>query len=222
MTHISREAWKRNKGVVYFSFEMDVSRVTARFLSPLVDIPHNKIPTQPKKTIRRFTRYRDSHEITAGFKVIRYSDHGATVAELMRQVDTMREDGRQIDLVVVDYGDIVEPVGRFNNEHDRQKSVFEDLRAMATDCDVPVWTATQTTREALRKKRITLIDIGNSFAKAKTADYIIALCQTDDEKKVNFARLYFAKTRNSGQGEEIPVNADFAYTRFEQAEFFAS
>ncbi|MBI5947270.1 MAG: hypothetical protein HY875_03940 [Chloroflexi bacterium] len=87
---------------------------------------------------------------------------------------------------------------------------------MAVALDIPVWTASQANREALRKRTFGIENVADSFDKVKIADYVIALCQDPTEKKDGVMRLAFAKSRNSGQGEEIPVKARFDLSRFEE------
>ncbi|MBE0611218.1 MAG: AAA family ATPase [Dehalococcoidia bacterium] len=215
LTHIGQRGWSQNKNVLYFSFEMSEARVLQRYYSRFVDVDSNRLPFEdPMRMAVRMTKYETKHEITSKFIVKRYPDNGANVRELTACVKEFEADGTHIDLVIVDYADIVAPVKPTGDTKKDQTSVYKDLRNMAIELDIPIWTASQANRQALRKRRITIEHLADDFNKAKTADYIIAQCQTEDEKAVNEVRLYFAKCRYNGQGDEVLCDIDFSRSSF--------
>jgi replicative DNA helicase len=215
LTHASRVAWTRNRNVIYFSFEMAEPRILQRFYAPIVKTPVTEIPfMKPDVFTRRVQRYQKVNGVDARFVVKRYPDSGANVHDLTAVLDHFEERGVVFDLVVVDYADSVAPLKRTGNRRDDTNAVYKELRNLAVTRNVRLWTASQTNRLALRKKIITIEHLSEDFSKAMTADYIIAQAQTDAEKEVGEARLYMAKCRNNGQGEQILVNTDFAYARF--------
>ena len=186
-----------------------------RFFSRFVNVDSNKLPFEdPERMAQRMEKYVERHNSRSRFIVKRYPDTGANVRELTACVKEFEADGTHIDLVIVDYGDIVAPVKATGDTKKDQTSVYKDLRNMAVELDIPVWTASQANRQALRLRRITIEHLADDFNKAKTADYIIAQCQTEDEKAVNEVRPYFAKCRYNGQGDEVLCDIDFSRSWF--------
>lgn len=215
LVFIARQAWKQGKNVVYVSFEMSKERVAARFLSDIINQDANQVPYTKDHGIQLYKSFIKKNNLTANFAVVRYPTKSATVMDIRAYLKD-RQKEFPVDLVVVDYGDIVKPSRRFEQPRLEQSAIYDELRQMAIEMNIPVWTASQANRAALRRKRITIEHIGDSFDKAKVADYIVALCQTDEEKANDLARFFFAKTRNTGIVEDIYLRIEFARSRFEE------
>ena len=65
------------------------------------------------------------------------------------------------------------------------KSIAEELRGLAVECDLPIVSATQTTRSGFQSSDIGLEDTSESFGLPATADFMFALIQTEDLEKLN-------------------------------------
>ncbi|MGE3077243.1 MAG: DnaB-like helicase C-terminal domain-containing protein [Dehalococcoidia bacterium] len=220
LVNIACEAWRAGKNVFYASFEMSVPRVNARILSNLTDTDSSQLHRDTKFVSKSFKDLRKSNKLKSSMFVKRYPDGGANVSELTSYIKHIEEEsGKKIDLVIVDYGDQVAPMKRSDRGRvDDQAEVYKQLRAMAILLDVPVWTASQANRESLRKKVITIDNLADSFDKAKIADFILALCQTKEEKDGQIVRLFTAKVRNAGDGQTIWCEIDFSMSKFYEIE----
>jgi len=85
------------------------------------------------------------------------------------------------------------------------ESIYEDLRALAQELHVPIWTASQTNRAAIDEEIITLSSIAEAYAKAQVSDFIISLSRKMADKLNNTGRFYLAKNRNGVDGIVIPL-----------------
>ena len=111
-------------------------------------------------------------------------------------VDTIRshltrlkmETGFEPDLIIVDYGDLLTPRRTYSDKRFELESIYLDLRDLGDEYACPVWTASQANRGALDKKVITISDLAEAFNKANIADFMVALCQTVDEKRDGIMR----------------------------------
>lgn len=220
LVNCAREAWLNNKNVIYFSFEMSEPRVNARLLSRLAGTSAHELHKDKKLVASAIQKLRAKHGLKSTVFVKRYADGGATVSELTAYVKHIEEEtDKRIDLIVVDYGDQVAPETKSTRGRvDDQAEVYKALRSMAIQLGVPVWTASQANRDALRKKVVTIENLADSFDKAKIADFILALCQTSKEKDEDKLRLFTAKVRNNGDGETIWCKTDFSQSRFDEIE----
>lgn len=115
------------------------------------------------------------------------------------------------DIVIVDYLDLLAPRKddlRLDIRH-RLRGITDDLRSIALRRGIAVVTATQANREALSKLKPTEANVGESFGKVEVADVVIAICQTDDERKLKRARLAMLKNRDYVGGGCVEVFVDF-------------
>lgn len=113
------------------------------------------------------------------------------------------------DLIIIDYGDLVQPRRTYSDKRFELESVYLDLRDLGDEYQCPVWSASQANRGALDKKVITIADLAEAFNKANIADFMVALCQTTEEKEDGVMRWHVAKQR---QGEaNVTLEGDVDY-----------
>jgi replicative DNA helicase len=128
-----------------------------------------------------------------------YPTKALSVSEIKRQVKKLQnEKGVKIDLVTVDYLDILKPARFTGDKLEDQSSLGEELRGMATVLKLPVLTASQVNRNGSNKALITGKDIAGSWEKIMVADEIITLSATEDELANSQLRIHFSESRNSG------------------------
>lgn len=107
------------------------------------------------------------------------------------------------DLIIIDYPDLMKPDHSYGERRQELEILYEDCRAIGVINDCAVWGASQTNRGALAKEVVTIADLAESFAKSAVADFMIALCQTKEEKQMNQLRYFVAKHRNGQDAETI-------------------
>ena len=218
LTYVSRTAWRAGNNVLYITLEMSEPWVALRFYAPILDTPARDVHHLESGDFeRRMAKFLQNERLAdIDFVIKRFPAQGASAGDIRQILNQHKDRGTPFDMLVVDYGDILAPIKKSENRKEAQWAVFTELRCIAVEYDIPVWTASQTNREALRKRTITIENIADDFDKAKISDCIIAQSQTAREKDVGEARLYMAKCRYNGQGEQVRVNLDFAYSNYSE------
>jgi replicative DNA helicase len=139
----------------------------------------------------------------------------ASVEDLKEHLSVLEDDLDFVPhMLVVDYGDIMAPSRSYKEKRFEVGSVFEDLRGLAVQRNIPIWSGKQANRDALSKAVVTMKEISESFEPCKIADLIIALCQTPAEKEDDEMRLQLAKNRNQKSGIAIPIQTGFDRGQF--------
>jgi KaiC/GvpD/RAD55 family RecA-like ATPase len=124
------------------------------------------------------------------------------IDELEGLVEGLADD---IDVLIVDYGDLL-GVGRGRSEDwVEQGEVFERMMRVADRYNKWVVTASQANREAVDKKVLSLGNVGRSFRKVQVADYVIALSQTKEEEQQGLIRLVVLKNKFGRRGDIISL-----------------
>ena len=125
------------------------------------------------------------------------------------------------DLIVIDYLDELKPSkeqSRLEKRH-QHRGIAQDLVGLAKVRNAAVVTMTQTNREALEVKKVTLKHIGEDYGKVQVADLVFAICQTQDEYDKQQARIRWLKKRDrGGKGQEVPVWIDYGIMMVESLE----
>jgi replicative DNA helicase len=136
------------------------------------------------------------------------------VSDLRRLIERYKARGITFDMIVVDYADLMAPERFTDNAIENSKNVYVALRGLAMQEDLAILTATQTNREGAKKAVATMTDISEDFNKVRIADIIISINRTDEELKMNQARLYFAACRNQAGGFSIRIQQDLERMTF--------
>lgn len=135
-------------------------------------------------------------------------------SHLMRMIERHRDDGIVMDMVIVDYADIMAAEYRSDKLQDNLREIYIDLRAIAWEYNVALLTATQTNREGAKAVTAKATDVGDDWNKARTVDLMIGISATDEEKKKGLARLSFLLSRNTQDGLVFEIQQDRQRMRF--------
>jgi hypothetical protein len=103
-------------------------------------------------------------------------------------------------MIIVDYADLLRPVTLRKEKRIELESIYEDLRAISTEFQCPVWTASQTNRSGLNAEVITMEQISEAFNKCFVADFIFSVSRTIEDKQNNTGKIFIAKNRNGPDG----------------------
>lgn len=94
------------------------------------------------------------------------------------------------DLVIVDYADLLIPPKQYKERRFELRSTYHDLRALAKEFNLPVWTASQSRADAMRKPLLELMDMEEAkIAKAGTASLVLGINQSLEEREESMARI---------------------------------
>jgi len=108
------------------------------------------------------------------------------------------------DVIIVDYADLLRGAGRTQDLRHELGNIYEDLRGMAGEYEIPVWTASQANRSALEEDVIGADKIAESYAKIMTADFVISLSRKIEDKISGTGRWHVIKNRFGPDGITFP------------------
>lgn len=111
-------------------------------------------------------------------------------------------------LFIVDYADIMKAERRLGEFRHEQASIYEDLRAIAQEFNIPCWTGSQANRGSVDKDIVTIADLAEAFEKAAIADTLVAICRSSTEKAEQKGRLFLAAVREKEDGRIVHCTFD--------------
>ena len=131
-------------------------------------------------------------------RIKKYPTRTATVKTIRALLDKYRTVQNFVpDVLIVDYGAILKSSLSYTDKRNAIESNYEELRAVADDYNVALWSAAQGNRGALSKKVVTMSDLAECFAIANIADVMACICQTLKEKIKGDLRLFLPKIRDN-------------------------
>ncbi len=207
---------KMQKKILHITLELSRENVIRRYESYVSNIPKSQLHIYSDRVRERLVRIRKLLG-TSDVLVIEYPSRSLSVDELRALLVQLRSVNNFFpDLLLIDYGDILKPVLTYKNEQGWEQLgfIFEKLRGLAQEFDIPIWTGSQTTSDSVKKEIITITDIAGSFQKVRIADVVLAICRTLSEQQVGRGRFYLDKNRDNRGKVIIPFREDFDTARF--------
>ena len=185
MCHVASSALVDGKNVLYITMEMAEERIAERIDANLLNVPIDQLPNLSREMFR--TKVEDIARKTTGRLIVKEyptgSAHAGHFRALLNELKLKRE--FEPDIIFVDYLNIcsssrMKGMGGSINSYNYIKAIAEELRGLAVEFDVPIFSATQTTRSGYTNSDVGLEDTSESFGLPATADLMFALISTEE------------------------------------------
>ena len=189
MCHMAAAGLMMNKNILYITLEMSEERIAERIDANVLNIPMKELPDLSKKMFSK--KVEKISAKTKGKLIIKEyptaSAHVGHFRHLLQELE-IKKDFRP-DLIFIDYLNIcashrIRP-GSGANSYTLVKSIAEELRGLAVEFDVPIMSATQTTRSGYGSTDIGLEDTSESFGLPATADMMFALITSEELEELD-------------------------------------
>jgi replicative DNA helicase len=204
LVHLGTQALKEGKTVVHYTLELQDTVVASRYDSCLTGIPLGNLPSFKEQI------YEEVQDIEGKLIVKEYPTKTASTQTLKNHLEKLRMRNTIVDMIIVDYGDLLRPVRYLKEKRNELESIYEELRGLAQEYNCPIWTASQTNRGGLNAEVITMESISEAFNKCFVADFIFSISRTVEDKNNNGGRMFVAKNRNGPDGIVFPIFMDTA------------
>ncbi len=195
-------AMKRGTNVVHYTLELNESYVGLRYDSVLTGLANQNLKYH-------IDEVKTAVDKVDGELVVKYfPTKTASVHTLGAHLQKLKTLGKDFDMVVVDYGDILRDTSNSREVRHALGNIYEDLRGMAGEFDVPIWTASQANRSALDEDVIEATKVSESYQKVMTADFVMSLSRKVEDKIANTGRFHVIKNRFGPDGITYPAKVN--------------
>jgi len=189
MAHLAAANLLQGKNVLYITLEMAEERIAERIDSNLLNVAMSDLPELPKMMYQ--DKIKSLEEKTKGKLIIKEyptaSAHAGHFKVLLNEL-AIKKSFRP-DVIYIDYLNLCVSsrlkAGSSVNSYTIVKSIAEELRGLAVEHDLPIFSATQTTRTGFGSTDIGLEDTSESFGLPATADFMFAIISTEELEKKN-------------------------------------
>lgn len=208
LTNIGAGGVSRGHNVFHYTLEMPEQQVARRYDNKLLLKDFNYLKEFSDKAL---VALQNIQTYVKGKLIIKkYRTNQCTVDTIRSHITQVyMQKGIKPDVIIVDYADLLTSKRSYADKRFELESVYLELRDLGDEFQCPVWTASQTNRGGLDKKVITIGDLAEAFNKANIADFMVALCQTIEEKDDDIMRWHVAKQRQ-GQAN-MTLEGDINY-----------
>jgi len=199
MCHMASANLLDGKNVLYITMEMAEEKIAERIDANLLNVSLEELANLPKQMYdRKLDRVKGK---TSGKLIVKeYPTASAHVGHFRHVLNELRLKRQFIpDIIYVDYLNICMShrirTGSNVNSYTLVKSIAEELRGLAVEKNVPIISATQTTRSGYTNSDVGLEDTSESFGLPATADFMIALISTEELEDLNQIMVKQLKNR---------------------------
>ena len=185
MCHVGAAALTQGKNVLYITMEMAEERIAERIDANLMNMPIDQLEKLDKNTFDN--KITNIAKKTIGKLIIKEyptgSAHTGHFRALLKELKLKKN--FQPDIIFIDYLNIcasarMKGLSGSVNTYSLIKSIAEEIRGLAVEFDVPIVSATQTTRSGYSNTDVGLEDTSESFGLPATADLMFALISNEE------------------------------------------
>jgi len=195
--------------VLYISLEMSEEKIAQRVDSIMTMIPQAKLKDNILEVEKRLKLFKDTFPngelIIKEYPTVRANVNN--IRALLSQLYT--HTGFKPDVIIVDYLELLRPTNEGDAEYLAQERIAQELRGLAVEYNLLVWSATQVNRQGTKVNIITDAELADSYGKARTPDLMLSLNQKTDELAQGKMRTYVLKNRNGKHGWIIPTSINY-------------
>lgn len=207
---VGGRAAAEGKGVLHITLEISGRRVVRRYETVWTKLTYREMICAPQavKAAR--------NKIQAGGGNVHIEDWShmghATPHDIQALVRRLRAQDHKIDMVIIDYLELMQPNQTKNMARKEMRHVFgqlgKDVRAMANALDIPVITAWQINRVGSNLDTPGTEHVSESWDIIKHADILLSMGQTEEERKLDIMRIVVLKQRFSSERGTVHLHCD--------------
>ena len=198
MCHLASSVISQGKNVLYITLEMAEERIAERIDANLLDVTIDDLYEMPKDIYDNKTKKLQG-KINGQLIIKEYPTAAAHSGHFKSLIDELAlKKSFKPDIVFVDYLNICSS-SRFKggniSSYFYVKAIAEELRGLAVQYDVPIISATQTTRSGYLSSDVGLEDTSESFGLPASADFMFALISNEELEELGQIKVKQLKNR---------------------------
>ena len=197
---------KQGKTVVHYTLELNEAYVGLRYDSVITGIANQNLKHYQEDIKAQLSKLK-------GELIIKhYPTKSVSVMGIRAHVEKCIMQDKKPDCIIVDYADLLR--GHGQEKRHELEGIYEDLRGMAGEYKIPVWTASQANRSALEEDVIDASKISESYGKVMVADFVLSLSRKVADKLAGTGRWHVIKNRFGPDGITLPSKMNTSNGQF--------
>lgn len=224
MCHMATANLMDGKNVLYITMEMAEEKIAERIDANILNVTLDDLKQMPRQSYeKKMERVKGK---TSGKLIVKeYPTAAAGVGHFRHLLNELRlKKSFKPDIIYIDYLNICASarmkMGASINSYTYIKAIAEELRGLAVEMNVPIWSATQTTRSGYGNSDVGLEDTSESFGLPATADFMMAVIASEELEQLNQVMIKQLKNRygDPNNNKRFVVGIDRAKMRLYDVE----
>ena len=225
MCHLAAAGLAEGKNVLYITLEMAEEKIAERIDANLFDIDISDIANMPKdmfdSKVNRIIKKTQGKLIIKEYPTaVAHAGHFRALLDELKLKKDFKPDVIFIDYLNIAASSRMKGLGGSINSYTYVKAIAEELRGLAVEFNVPIWSATQVTRTGFGNSDVEITDTSESFGLPATCDLMIALISTEQLEGMNQIMVKQLKNRYNDptENKRFVVGIDRAKMRLYDVE----
>ena len=187
------QAVKLGFTVIHYTLELSEKYVGRRYDACFTEIPVGDIMDNKDKVKDRLDKLR------GGLYIREYPAGQATVNTIHAHLEKCIQQNIEPDLIIVDYADLLTSKSS-KEKRDKLDDIYTNLRGLASEMKLPIWTASQVNRSGAREEIIQGDRMAESYSKMMITDFAMSLSRSAEDKENGTGRWHIMKNRYGADG----------------------
>lgn len=201
-----------NQQVVYYTLELSAEDIADRFDSLFTQIRPQELRSLNNDVYK--TLHPLHHKYGDNLIIKEYPEGEATINTIKAHYRQLAGIGVRPGLVVIDYIDNMKPHRLYKDHNQEQRIVVQACRGMSKEFNTRVWSALQLNRLGMVQDTPDESGLAGSMSRFYTADVVIFMAQTAEEREDEIMRLHIKKNRNGPAERTVKIQTDFGFMTF--------
>jgi hypothetical protein len=199
---VGANAVRSGYDVAHYSLELSETQTGLRYDSIFSGYSPSEVRQHKQEVIDAV------NELEGNLSITYWPTKSASTQTIFAHVERLKSLKWKPDLILVDYAGIMKPMGQFDSNYEAMGDIYTDLRQLSGELQIPVWTASQTQRSAIRSDVIEADQIADSYKKVMISDFVCSISRKKSDKLSNTARFHVIKSRFGQDGGNYPAVMD--------------
>ena len=210
LMNLGAQAIRSGKTVVYYTLELYENYISQRYDAIITGMATQNLKYHVEDIKRELEK------LPGKLIPQYYPTKTASCNTLRAHLNRLILNGEKPDIVIVDYADLLKTSGKGKDSHHLDlENIYEDLRGMAGEFALPVFTASQAGRTAADSEIVTGEQVAGAYAKIMIGDFVISLSRKVTDKISGTGRFYIIKNRFGPDGLTLPSKIDMSCGRLQ-------
>ena len=190
---LGAQAVKMGFTVIHYTLELSEKYVGRRYDACFTEIPVGDVIDNKDIVKKRVENLR------GGLYIREYPAGQATVNTLRAHLEKCIQQNIEPDLIIVDYADLLTSKSS-KEKRDKLDDIYTNLRGLASELKLPIWTASQVNRSGAREEIIQGDRMAESYSKMMITDFAMSLSRSAEDKENGTGRWHIMKNRYGADG----------------------
>lgn len=202
LTLIGLHAVKLGKTVLHYTFELDETYTSKRYDVCLLRMDKNVI----EENIDLLEQ--ETKNLKGKLFIKHFPARSITLTGLKANIEKNVMLGIKPDIIILDYADLINTGSYSKEKRSALEDLYIDVRAMADELRIPIWTASQSNREGYKSDVAKGENVSESFGKLFTSDFVMSFNRGEKDKLNKSGKLHIIKTRFGTDGNTFVCDVD--------------